>query len=198
MGVGALAVFLAVNWTSSSAAPAAAALARRRSAPAALGTPPAPGAQGFLAGHAAAVSAQGAESAGSGSSGGLPRSAPGGRSAGGAHKGGVPSVDAETWRSAVAATAAGRQAAGARTDALNLEGSDASLSRSGSAGAARSAAPQGGHCGAPHWAVRNGAVPGAGDDSGAPPNPKPGSAASSLEDMPFARLLPWLLRRSIG
>ena len=195
MGVGALAVYLAVNWTSGSAAPA---LTRRRSAPAALATPAAPGMQGFLAGHAAGLSAQSAESARSGSSSGLPGSAPGGKSPGGAHKGGVPSVDAETWRSAVAATAAGKHAAGARTDAQHPKGTDASLSLPGSTGAARSAAPQGGHHGAPHWAVRDGTVPGAGDDGGAHPNPKPGSAASPLEGVPFARLLPWLLRRSIG
>ena len=107
-------------------------------------------------------------------------------------------MNAETWRSAVAATAAGKQAAEARTDAQNPKGSDASLSLPGSTGAARSATPQGGHHGAPHWAVSNGAASDVGYGGGAPPNPKPGSAASPLEGVPFARLLPWLLRRSIA
>ena len=197
VGVGALAVYLAVNWTSGGGAPAAAALPPRRSAPAALCNPSAPSAQDLPARHSASFLGHAADPAMSGSDIGPPHSAAAGRSSGGAPSGGAPSVDAETWRSAVAATAVGRQAAAARSDVQDPVGTEASLSPPASAGAACSTDPQCGHRGAPHWSVREGIAQDAAH-GGVRPNPNPGSAASTLEGVPFARVLPWLLRRSIG
>ena len=192
VGAGALAVYLAVNWTGAASAPAppsagtrlpyladAPAPAKPSGSPLPPAAAPPPSTRlGQAAGSRAAARQHGGS--GSDSSGG-----------------GVSHVDAETWRSAVAAV--GRQAGmpregppskaprahqGAPTSPGGASGAPPNAP-AGAPGEGALGDPARGHRGAPNWSVAG---------PGQAPEQAPG-AASPLEKVPFMRLLGWLLRR---
>lgn len=191
VGAGALAVYLAINWTGAASAPAPPSAGTRLPY---LADTPAPAEPSGSPLPPAAASPPSIRSGAAGS-----RSAAGQHGGSGSDSSGreVSHVDAETWRSAVAAV--GRQAGmpreGPPSEALRAH--QGAPNSSGGAGGARSNAPAGapgegasgvparGHRGAPNWSVTG---------LGQAPDQAPG-AASPLEEVPFVRLLGWLLRR---